>query len=86
LSLPVQNSTVSSNSQGKRELNQHKFFMGKMPWMRKRPCNMQVSMIGKISFLKAIKKFRTQLSPGKTIASVFWDSEEVTHVSVFHMA
>jgi hypothetical protein len=37
-------------------------------------------MIGIISFLKAIKKFKTHLSAGKIMASVFWDSERVIHV------
>jgi hypothetical protein len=43
-------------------------------------------MIGTISFLNAIKKFRTfktQLSADKIMANVFWDSEGVIHVD-FH--
>jgi hypothetical protein len=41
---------------------------------------MQASVIGTISFLKAIKKFKTQLSDGKIMVSVFWDSEAVIRV------
>jgi hypothetical protein len=44
---------------------------------------MQVPPIGTISFLKAIKKFKTQLSAGKIMASAFWDSEELPRVNFF---
>jgi hypothetical protein len=37
-------------------------------------------MIGTVSFLKAVEKFKTQLSAGMIMASMFWDSEEVIHV------
>jgi hypothetical protein len=42
----------------------------------------QVSVIGNISFLKAVKKsriFEIQVSVGRIIANVFLDSEGVTH-------
>jgi histone-lysine N-methyltransferase SETMAR len=37
-------------------------------------------MSGIISFLKAVKKIKTQLSAGKIMESVFCDSERVIHV------
>jgi hypothetical protein len=40
-----------------------------------------MSVIGTVSFLKAVKKLKTQLSAGKIMPSVFWDSEGVIHVN-----
>jgi hypothetical protein len=36
-----------------------------------RDCQVQVSFIDKISFLKAVKKIKTELSIGKIMASAF---------------
>jgi hypothetical protein len=48
--------------------------------MGKKPCHMLVSVVGKVSFLNAVKKLKPQLSAGKIMANVFWDSEVVIHV------
>jgi hypothetical protein len=34
---------------------------------------MQVSVVGTVNFLKAIKTFKTQLLAGKIMTSMFWD-------------
>jgi hypothetical protein len=41
----------------------------------KGPCHFQVSVIGTVSFLKAVKKLNTQLSASKFMPLVLWDSE-----------
>jgi hypothetical protein len=46
----------------------------------KRPCHMQVSIIGTISFLRAAKKFKLWLTADKIMVSVLWNSEGVIHV------
>jgi hypothetical protein len=46
----------------------------------KKPCHVQVSVIGTVSFLNAIKKLKPQLSAGKIMASVFSESEGVIRV------
>jgi hypothetical protein len=41
---------------------------------------MQVSVVGTVGFLMAVKKFKTQLSASNIMAGVFWDPEGVTYV------
>lgn len=48
--------------------------------MGKRPCHVQVATIRTISFLKAVKKFKTQLSAGTVTENVFWNSKGMIQV------
>lgn len=48
--------------------------------MVKRPCHVQVATIRKISFLKAVKKCKTQLSAGTITENVFWNSRGMIQI------